>query len=113
MGNRGAFEELRGLLPAMLEGRERTHADFCRPVVTKGPVLDFVRQRLLARAEEIGWTPSRDADLRLEVDGEIVRPRLEDGVATFPFPASARDVRLMSNAFSPAALGSGIRAPSA
>ena len=46
MANRGAFEELRGLLPAMLEGRERTHADFCRPVVTKGPVLDFARKRL-------------------------------------------------------------------
>ena len=69
MGNRGAFEELRGLLPAMLEGRERTHADFCRPVVTKGPILDFARKRLRARAEEIGWTPSRDADLSLAIDG--------------------------------------------
>ncbi len=106
MGNRGAFEELRGLLPAMLEGRERTHADFCRPVVTKGPILDFARKRLRARAEEIGWTPSRDADLSLAIDGEIVRPLLEDGAAAFLFPARVRDVRLLSNAFSPAALGS-------
>ncbi len=107
MGNRGAFEELRGLLPAMLEGRERTHADFCRPVVTRGPVLDFARKRLLARAEEIGWTPSREAELCLAIDGEIVRPLVEDGAAAFLFPASLRDVRLLSNAFSPAALGSG------
>ena len=101
MANRGAFEELRGLLPAMMEGRERTHADFCRPVVTEGPVLDFVRQRLLARTEEIGWTPSRDADLHLVVDGDVVRPSLEGSVATFDFPASARDVRVVSNTFSP------------
>ena len=106
MGNRGAFEELRGLLPAVMEGRERTHADFCRPVVTEGPILDFVRQRLVARAEDIGWTPSRDADLHLAADGEVVRPVVEGSLATFEFPVSAKDVRLMSNAFSPAALGS-------
>jgi hypothetical protein len=108
MGNRGAFEELRGLLPAMLEGRERTHADFCRPVVTEGPVLDFVRQRLMARAEEMGWKRSLDADLRLVADGEIIHPVVEgrDGAAAFVFPASAKDVRLLSNAFSPATFGS-------
>ncbi len=106
MGNRGAFEELRGLLPAIMEGRERTHADFCRPVLTGGAVLDFLRQRLAARAEEIGWTRSRDADLRLAADGDIIRPRLEGSVATFEVPASAKDVRLMSNVFSPAPFGS-------
>ena len=37
---------------------------------------------------------------------EIVRPLLEDGAAAFLFPARVRDVRLLSNAFSPAALGS-------
>jgi Hint domain len=106
MANRGAFEELRGLLPAMAEGRERTHADFCRPVITGGPTLDFVRQRLAARAEEIGWKPERDADLHLAVDGRIVRPLAEDGSAAFLFRADAKDVRLMSNTFVPMALGS-------
>jgi hypothetical protein len=106
MANRGAFEELRGLLPAMAEGRERTHADFCRPVITGGPTLDFVRQRLAARAEEIGWKPERDADLHLAVDGRIVRPLAEDGSAAFLFRADAKDVRLMSNSFVPMALGS-------
>ncbi len=106
MANRGAFEELRGRLPAMLEGRDRTHADFCRPVVTEGSVLHFVRQRLLARAEELGWKPVRGADPRLEVDGRIVGPVVEDGAATFLFPAGARDVRLISGTFLPAAVGS-------
>jgi hypothetical protein len=105
MANRGAFEELRGLLSAFEEGRERTHADFCRPVVTEGPVLDFVRQRLVALSEEIGWTRSLDADLRLVVDGGVLRPRVEGSPATFEFPASAKDVRLMSSVFSPASFG--------
>ena len=105
MANRGAFEELRGVLPAFEEGRERTHADFCRPVVTEGSVLDFVRQRLVARGEERGWRPSCDADLRLVADGDVLRPRVEGSLATFEFPASAKDVRLMSNVFSPVLMG--------
>jgi hypothetical protein len=106
MTNRGGFEELRGLLPTQVEGRERTHADFCRPVVTEGPVLGFVRRRLAARIEEIGWKPQRDADLHLTVDGRIVRPLAEDGSAAFLFRADAKDVRLMSNTFAPTAFGS-------
>jgi hypothetical protein len=105
MANRGAFEELRGLIPAFEEGRERTHADFCRPVVTEGHVLDFVRQRLVARAEEIGWTRSLDPDIRLVVDGDVLRPRVEGSPAIFEFPASAKEVRLMSSVFSPASVG--------
>ena len=105
MANRGAFEELRGLLPANVEGSERTHADFCRPVITEGPTLDFVRQRLTVRAEEIGWRPERDDDLHLTVDGRIVRPLAEDGSAAFLFRADAKDVRLMSSTFAPSALG--------
>jgi hypothetical protein len=105
MGNRGSFEEMRGLLPAILDGGDRTHADFCRPVLTEGPVLEFVRQRLVARAEEIGWGPVRDPDLRLMVDGRIVRPLIEDGVAAFLFPASARDVRVASATFTQTTLG--------
>ncbi len=110
MGNRSLFEEVAGVLSAREardEGRERTHGDFCRPVVTKGPVLDFVRQRLLARAREIGWTPSHDADLRLVVDGETVRPLAKDSAAAFRFPAGARDVRLMSHVIPPAPDGWG------
>ena len=101
MGNRGAFEEMRGLLPAILEGRDTTHADFCRPVVTDGPMVDFVRKRLATRAEELGWTRSCDPDLRLLVDGKVHRPLDGDGAALFLFPSGARDVRLVSNTLSP------------
>ncbi len=107
MGNRSFFAERRGLLPAIDEGRERTHADFCRPVVLDGPVLAFARERLLTRAEALGWTPSIETDLHLVVDGEVRRPLSEGDAAVFLFPASARDVRLKSNTFIPALLGGG------
>jgi hypothetical protein len=105
MGNRGAFEG--ESLDAFEEGRDRTHADFCRPVLAKGPVLDFVRERLVARAEELGWTRTRESDLRLIVDGQVVRPLTGEGAAAFLFPGSAKDVRLVSNTFFPPSLGSG------
>jgi hypothetical protein len=106
MGNRGAFEG--ESLAAFAEGRDKTHADFCCPVLTEGPVLEFVRQRLLARAVALGWTPARDdPDLRLTADGRVVRPLAGEGAAAFLFPASTKDVRLMSSTVCPAeALGS-------
>jgi Hint domain len=107
MGNRAFFEEAGATRDAIDQGRERTHADFCRPVVTEGPILDFVRHRLLMRAEAIGWTASRDADLHLVVDGEVRRPLAEGEAAVFLLPHSARDVRLMSNTFIPALVGGG------
>ena len=34
----------------------RTHADFCRPFVMDGPILDAVRLQLRRRARTLGWT---------------------------------------------------------
>jgi hypothetical protein len=91
--------------PQILEGRARTYADFCRPVSLDGPVLDFVHQRLIARAEAIGWTRSFETDLHLVVDGEVRGPLIEGDAALFLFTADARDVRLKSNTFIPAVAG--------
>ncbi len=108
MGNRTFFGEA-GATFGALEGGERTYADFCRPVATDGPVVDFVRERLTIQAQTLGWTPSRDADLHLLVDGEIHHPLAEGDAAVFLFPDGARDVRLMSNTFVPARIGLGDR----
>jgi hypothetical protein len=106
MRNRAGFEETTDLLSSISEGTGRTHADFCRPVVTEGPVFNFVRERVRARAVELGWTALRDHNLHLVVDGRIVSPLLEPGAATFLFPADVRNVRLMSNTFEPAQFAS-------
>jgi hypothetical protein len=106
MGNRTFFGEAGATFEA-LDGGERTYADFCRPVATDGPVLDFVRDRLMIQAQALGWTPSRDADLHLLVDGEIHDPLAEGDAAVFLFPDEARDVRLVSNTLVPARIGLG------
>ncbi len=103
--NRSGLDEPLGLPAVHAEGREQTHAGSCRPVMTEVQTLDFVRQRLNARALTLGWTPSSDPELRLSVDGEIMAPLVEDGVAAFLFPSSAKDVRLLSNTFCPKAFG--------
>ena len=109
MTNRGFFEEAGAKLEASDE-HVRTHADFCRPVVTAGPVLEFVRERLRARAEQIGWKRSSDVELRLIADGAACGPvemhaRADGEQATFRFAASARDLRLTSNTVVPTAIG--------
>jgi hypothetical protein len=105
MGNRGFFEEAGATLASFEEGRVETHADSCRPVAIEGAVLVFVRQWLLERAKAMGWTPRRDVELRLAVDGAAHNPSVEGDVAAFLFPARATDVRLTSSRFEPAQLG--------
>ena len=97
---------------ANLDEFKRTHADFCRPVVTEGPVLGFVRQRLAARAEEIGWTRSLDADLHLVADGAIVRPRDRKRRRDLRFPGAAqRTCGSCRSTFLPAMVGTGSNDP--
>ena len=79
----------------------RTHDDFCRPVMKDEADLAFVRRRLTERAEEIGWIRSRDAELRLVVDGKVLSPVSEGEASIFSLPAAAREVRLVSNTFVP------------
>jgi hypothetical protein len=107
MGNRGYFEEAGATLESFEEGKTKTHADFCLPVAVDGPIPDFVRNRLTERALSLGWTASYDDDLRLVVDGQLRRPLIERDAAVFLFPSDARDVRLVSNTFSPKDFGSG------
>ena len=68
MGNRSFFAEADLVaLEARPDAARRSHADFCRPFVDHGPLLDEIRTRLRARAISLGWS-SKDVlltDLRL------------------------------------------------
>lgn len=64
--------------------------------------LPSVRAGLLARAERLGRI-SRDPDLHLLVDGEIVRAdAIDGGVHGFKVPAGAREIRIASRSVVPA-----------
>ena len=68
-------------------------------------MLRYLCQRVAERAQQLGWARSRDANLRLSADGKIVRSTVDGGIATFQFPAAARDVRLLSSTFVPSEAG--------
>jgi hypothetical protein len=104
MGNRHLLIEAGAPLDSFGPESGNTHADYCRPLVWDGEILTFLRQRLDARALTLGWTPSRDAELRLSVDGELSAPRSELQSAPFVLSSGARDVRLRSNRFTPSKL---------
>ncbi len=107
MGNRTFFAEsaIVGLAAAPdAEAADRTHADFCRSFHGDDAVAAFARQRLRARAVDLGWDLHREplGDLHLVVDGHRMEPETDGRVARFVVPASAEDVRLVSHAGMPA-----------
>jgi len=57
MDNRAFFEDETVGLEGLDRSNGKTDEDFCRPVAIGGQVLAFARERLIARAEAIGWTP--------------------------------------------------------
>ena len=99
MGNRSFFAE--GEVVALTaspdaDPAQRTHADFCRPFVDDGPILDAVRMLLRQRAEAIGWRSTDALELHLIVDGQRLDPVVRDLTARFHLPADAKDVWLVS-----------------
>ena len=97
MGNRSFFKEANivdfaagpDAAPA-----QRTHADFCRPFVDGGAVLDAVKAQLRRRAESLGWAQSDALEMHLVVDGQRLAPVVRGLTARFEVPADAKDVWL-------------------
>ena len=73
-GNRNTF--VNAGEHAALHGRldPKSWEDACAPMVAAGPQLEEVQQRLHARAEELGWIKSDDADLTIMADGVEFAP---------------------------------------
>lgn len=90
--NNGAYSALYGRLdPQCWDGA-------CAPVVADGPQLTAIRERLLGRAEALGWVRIEESDLHLIADGAAVSPhRVRGDRYTFQLP-EASTVSLRSNA---------------
>ena len=108
MGNRSFFAEAEATaLHAVPDARAITHADFCRPFHTNGPVVAFVRERLAARILDLGWTLAHEplADLHLVAEGRRIEPEARGLCARFLVPAEAKEVWLVSDTGVPAEIG--------
>ncbi len=115
MGNRtffgaGGVVELHAT-PDGTKPAERTHANFCRPFHGAGsPVAEFLRGRLHARAEALGWRLDGTdpwAGVHLLVDGARVAPDVRGLQARFALPPDAQEVWLVSQAGVPHEIGHG------
>ena len=104
-GNRAAFTN--GGTATML------HPDFalqvwqssaCAPLLHAGAGVTDIRARLLARATELGFHQTEDADLHLVVEGNRIDPVLNVGRAEFLVPATTSPIILTSRADAPALL---------
>jgi autotransporter-associated beta strand protein len=101
--NRGMFhngDEFARLYPG-----DRCPAwQFCAPRLDKGSAeLAAIRAALSSRTEALGYRLTDDPDLRLIVDGEIVRPATVVGcVSRFAIPAGSAAIALASRSTVPA-----------
>ncbi len=117
MGNRTFFgrrsgEAANGVLIDLGAGpdadpAQRTHADFCRPFHQTGALVEFVHERLCARARALGWRLDEEAwaHAHLIVDGRRVDPETRGLTARFVVPAGAKEVWLVSQTNVPRHLG--------
>ncbi|HQT65550.1 MAG: hypothetical protein B7Z75_12445 [Acidocella sp. 20-57-95] len=80
------------------------HADFaaqsrklaCAPLAVDGDVVLAVRQRLLMRAEALGFTRTDAIDLHAVVAGALVKPQQDGNEFLFVLPYGAKHVELRS-----------------
>jgi hypothetical protein len=104
VGNREFFRNGTGEVDA--QAPSATLADYCRPFVSEGSVVDIVRDRLLQRAFALGWAleVAPSISMRMEVDGQIIEPSISGMTATFLVPAP-KEVWLTSATSVPAGTG--------
>ncbi len=103
-GNRAAFEGEAVVMAQPDFALRVWQAESCVPLVTSGPEIIAIREMLLARAAKLGHVVTGDPDLRLCVDGRMVRGRVAGAEHRFLVPPGARRVRLASRSEIPAAI---------
>ncbi len=102
-GNRGAFSNGGAAVQMQPEfALTIWNAEGCAPLILHGAELEAARSFLLHRAAKLGHAWTREADIRLVVDGTEIRPEAQGRFARFHVPANARGVRLRSRSAVPA-----------
>ena len=104
IGNRAFFAEADAVGLGLAPDAPRNLATSCRPFVIQGAVVDVVRDRLRARAIDLGWHVGGElfGDMYLLVDGSVHRHHADGLTARFNVPATAKDVWLISSVSVPA-----------
>lgn len=103
VGNRAFFGRAYGRLVEVDAAQRVTESltRYSRPFVDRGVLVEAIRERLITRAEALGWSRAADMDLHMLVEGKRVEGQIDGDVARFIFPASAEMASLVSRTFSP------------
>jgi hypothetical protein len=102
-GNRGGFANGGAAVQMHAEFALRVwEAEACAPLVVSGAGLEAARSWLLARAEALGHVLTRDAEIRVVADGDIVRCEVIGRTQRFRVPRGAGEVRIVSRSAVPA-----------
>ncbi len=111
-GNRAAFANGGALALAHPDFAAGVwHAQACAPLVLDGPAVTSVKQRLLSRAETLGFSARPEPHLRLLVDGHPIAPTIDGDRYQFDLPPGAREARLQSLSAVPAEIAADARDP--
>jgi len=79
--------------------------DACAPLTVSGPAVVAVRERLLARAQQLGWGTTELPEPHLLVGEQRIEPDTnENDTVTFSLPPDCREVQLASRSTVPAHL---------
>jgi hypothetical protein len=102
-GNRGAFDNAASPIRAHPALARRIWQDqACARLLLEPAAQAPVRERLLARAEALGWSRTAEADLRVLAGGAALEDEREGDVLRVPIPAGACRLRLLSRCMAPA-----------
>jgi len=102
-GNRCAFANGGEVVQAHPDfARAVWQAEGCAPLVVSGPALAAAQTALLARAEALGHAMTDDPDLRLILDGRVLRPARTGTLHRFTLPRGAGAAVLASRHLVPA-----------
>src|SRR5580693_1352086 len=88
VGNRTGFVNGGAYLDAHPDFTAQESANFCAPLVMKGPVIERAKAALLERAQALGYALTEDAGVHIMADGRRIEPVcLGDKRLAFLLPA--------------------------
>jgi hypothetical protein len=105
-GSRNMFEDQQTIVlhPTFLG---IASAEFCAPLVLEGALLEAAREKLLARAEALGFAKTEPVEMIARVDGKAIWPVANGEALAFVLPPAAETVQLVSAASVPAQVVAG------
>jgi hypothetical protein len=102
VGNRTGFVDGGAYLEAYPDFSPKHDSEACVPIVKDGPVVQKMKEALLARAAELGYVLTKDADVHVIADGKRIDPvGLGEKRFAFLLPGTDSSIEMRTRSFIP------------